>query len=93
MNRAALILAVALIALAAAYGKGRSDVRAAITADLTEAREAAREATAKLEAQRLAIAAERDRLATQLEDEARAAPVAHPDCLPLDRVRRLDRLR
>lgn len=93
MTRAAAIVALALGTLAAAYTKGRLDGRALMTIEIAEAREASREATAKLEAQRLAAMADRNRLATALEDEAREAPVTHPVCLPADRVRRLDRLR
>jgi hypothetical protein len=60
--------------------------------EIAQAQEAAREAFAKLDAVRVASEA---RLALQLqsqEDEARAQPVTADQCLPAERVRRLDRL-
>lgn len=91
--RPVLIAGLIIILSAAIYAKGRVDGASALRAQLIEAREASREAQAKLEAQRLATEAERAALQQSLEDEARAQPVAHPECLPADRVRRLDRLR
>lgn len=94
--RLQLILLAALGALAlaaAAYVQGRHDGRAQVTAELAAVQADQREALAKLEAARLALQADRDRLALELEDAAREDPVTHPDALPLERVRRLARLR
>lgn len=93
MTRALFIVLFALSLLGAAYVKGLTDGRDSLEAEIAEAREASREATAKLEAQRLAVMAERDRLATLLEDEANETPVTVDVCLSPERVRRLDRLR
>lgn len=93
MTRYALIASVLVALFGLAYAKGRIDGNAALQARIAAAVEGEREAAAKLEAQRLAIEAERDRLARELEDEADADPVAVPQCLSPDRVRRLNRLR
>ncbi|MCU0882964.1 MAG: hypothetical protein MUF14_09885 [Hyphomonadaceae bacterium] len=93
MTRPLIVAGLLLALLAGAYALGRSHEADQWRADLAEAREAAREASAKLEAQRLAVEAERAALLQSLEDAAYAAPVSAPACLPADRVRRLDRLR
>lgn len=88
-----LIMAVIFVAVVTfAYAWGRSHEAAEWRLELAEAREASREASAKLEAQRLASEAQRAVLLQTLEDEARAAPVTSAECFPADRVRRLDSL-
>lgn len=96
MMRLQLFLALALGALAMsamAYLQGRSDGRDKVLAELAAVQADQREAIAKLEAARLAALADRDRLALELEDAARESPVTNPVALPVDRVRRLARLR
>jgi signal transduction histidine kinase len=91
MNPYAVLALIAALSAAAGgiYIKGRVDGAAVVQARLVAAQEAAREATAKLEASRLIAQAERDRLARELEDMANEEPVSVPDALPASRVRRL----
>lgn len=93
MTRYALIAALLVAFSGALYGKGRVDGKHALEARIAAAVEGQREAVAKMETQRLLIEAERDRMARELEDMANADPVLVPQCLSVDRVRRLDRLR
>lgn len=93
MTRYALIAALLVAFASGIYGKGRMDGKAALLARIEAASEAEREAVAKMETQRLLIEAERDRMARQMEDLANADPVLVPQCLSVDRVRRLDALR
>jgi hypothetical protein len=55
------------------------------------ARSAPRELASQKELQRLAAEAEREKIARELEDLANAEPVTTADCLPVSRVRRLNR--
>lgn len=93
MTRYALLAAALMATHAGAYGWGRADGKALLQARIAQEREAAREAMAKIEAARLAAVAERALIAAELEDEANADPVAVPQCLSPDRVRRLNALR
>lgn len=97
MLRTALI---ALALVAAVFTSGRLVFERGVTAgrdefkaELAAAQAAARAALDVAEAQRLALQAERDRLARELEDAALADPVLVPQCLGPDRVRRLNALR
>ena len=81
---AALALAVALTG--GAYLKGRADNEARHTAAAVVQARADAEAT-----RRLAAAEQSARLlAQEMEDKAYADPVAAPDCLSAERVRRLN---
>lgn len=93
MTRYALIAALLMASHVAAYTKGRSDGKAILEARIAQERDAAREATAKLEAARLIAVAERALMAREMEDLAHADPVAVPQCLSPDRVRRLQAIR
>ncbi|WP_290684713.1 hypothetical protein [Haematobacter sp. UBA3484] len=89
------VYAAAVIA-ALAFGGGywtRGSIEARKALDAAEAAQDARERAARAEAQRLAVQAERDRLARKLEDAAHADPVRNPDALPASRVRRLQQIR
>ena len=99
MTRAGL-LAATLVALACAYGWGRYDGGRMAHAAHAQAAQAAMaqtmraaELASRKEAERLALEAELTALAQTLEDEAHADPVRVPECLSVDRVRRLNRLR
>lgn len=90
--RLAWAAAALIVWTGAVYVAGGQHRATAMQLEIARAQEAAREAFAKLDAVRLASEA---RLALQLqsqEDEARAQPVTHDQCLPAERVRRLDRL-
>lgn len=93
VTRYAILLAALLALGGGIYAKGRVDGREASEATLRAAVEAQREATAKLEATRLAAQAERDRMTRQLEDAANADPVSDAVALPAGRVRRLNAIR
>lgn len=93
----AWLLAAALALLAGAYGWGRMDgarlahaAQAATVAAAQAATIRAAEVASRKEAERLALQAERDALAHQLEDEAREDPDATGG-LPAGRVDRLRR--
>jgi signal transduction histidine kinase len=90
MSRYALIAALLMAFSGTLYGKGRVDGKHALAARIAAAVEGQREAVAKMETQRLLIEAERDRMARELEDLANADPVLVPQCLFVDRVRRVD---
>lgn len=97
MLRTALI-ALALVAALFASGRlvferGVASGRAEFKAELAAVQAAARAALDLAETQRLALQAERDRLARDLEEAALADPVLVPQCLGPDRVRRLNALR
>jgi hypothetical protein len=95
MSRAWIIAALlALIGAAYAFGRfeGARHERNALQADVAAAmRQAVRNAelVGRKEQERLALEAERDALARDLEDQAYAQQPAGV-CLPADRVRRLD---
>jgi hypothetical protein len=76
-----------------AYFFGGQHREAAIRLEMAQAEAVAREAFSKLEAVRVAAEDARARQLQSQEDEARAQPVTHAECLPADRVRRLDALR
>lgn len=84
--------AVALAAVAAVWwtvAAYRTGYDAAMTKVARE-QAAARAALSVAETRRLSIQSERDRLARELEEAAREAPVSCPVCLGSDRVRRLN---
>lgn len=91
-----LILAALLAVLICSGGAGWQGYRlgyAAAGADHNAQLLAEIEAGAKLEEERRSLAAERDALARQLEEESHADPVFVERCLAPDRVRRLNTLR
>ena len=91
-----MIRIVAALGIAATIAAGVQGYRmgyAAAEADQNAALLAQIEAGRKLDQERRRIAAERDSLARQLEDEANADPVVVDRCLPPERVLRLNRLR
>jgi len=59
----------------------------------TQAALDAAEAARKLDMARQVLQAQRDRLAKENEDLARAEPPSHPSCLPANRLRRLNKIR
>ncbi len=72
-------------------GRTGCETRAALAqAEAERAAWRAAEAASRKEAARLAVEAERDALARELEDAANADPVAAPACLGPERVRRLN---
>ena len=93
MTRYVIVVGVLAGALLAAFIAGQRIEAAKWRTQIAEAKEAAREATDKLEAARLADMAELDRLYKLLQDEAINAPVASACAVPVDRVRRLNRLK
>jgi hypothetical protein len=92
------LLALAVVAALGAagnrlYSAGYAACAAENAAALERARtEAARNAeiASRKEGERLAAEASRARLAAELEDLANAEPVSGPQCLGVDRVRRLN---
>jgi|GEM_PF-5346394 hypothetical protein len=86
------------LALAAVFGAGawggwaasQGRCAAAVAASQRALIRAGELATQK-ELQRLAAEAEREKIARELEDMANAEPVTTVDCLPVSRVRRLNR--
>lgn len=91
MIAAAIVAALALSSFTGwrgyhiGYAKAESDHAARLLAEI--------EAGQKLDAARRALAAERDSLARQLEEESHADPVVVERCLSPNRVRRLNTLR
>jgi hypothetical protein len=90
LTRLGIAAALVLLLTGAAYLWGRQDGRALCEGAHAAALAQAQAATIRIEAERLAIQAERDALARDLEDQAHADPVRNPDCLSADRVRRLN---
>lgn len=91
-----MIRIVAALGVAATIAAGFQGYRmgyVAAEADQNAALLAQIEAGRKLDQERRRIAAERDSLARQLEDEANADPVFVDRCLSPERVLRLNRLR
>ena len=92
MPRWTELILVAAIVAAFFYGRhvGVGTAEVALARAQAEAVQAAELASRK-EAQRLAAETARASLALQLEDQARHEAPAHPVCLPVSRVLRLDK--
>lgn len=90
MTRLALAVALALALLGAAYGAGWHMGRVAMQGRLDAA--AVASAAASVETTRALAMAEQTRrqLSQALEDDANAQPVSAPQCLPVERVKRLN---
>lgn len=88
---AAVAIAAALWLHGASVGKARCQLAHAGTqAAAMKAAFDAAEIASRKEAARLEAEAAREALARELEDAANADPARSPDCLPADRVRRLN---
>jgi hypothetical protein len=89
-----LVIAGLVLGLAGGiFAIGHATGVASVEVKVFEQKEAEREAMRLLEKQRLTLADERLRLSQLLEDAAYATPATVDQCLPVERVRRLNRLK